>query len=121
MLLISPALEEMRTSMCGRIVDLLPACKDESPLSLCPVAVDFSEDPQKSIGMAVWYNWGPIGLTAMMVEVHVHVHIEDPQCVNTLFYPHEGRGLRNFSWLEDPQGFYIKRTLSSVNTFFMLP
>jgi hypothetical protein len=25
MLLISPALEEMRTSMCGRIGDLLPA------------------------------------------------------------------------------------------------
>ncbi len=36
MLLISPALEEMRTSMCGRIGDLLPASQDQSPLSLCP-------------------------------------------------------------------------------------
>ena len=55
---------------------------------------------------------------SVYVYVHAYVHVY----VYVYVYVYvEGRGLRNFSCLEDPQGFYIKRTLSSVNTFFMLP
>jgi hypothetical protein len=56
------------------------------------------------------------------VYVYVYVYVYVFVYVYVYVYVYvEGRGLRNFSCLEDPQGFYIKRTLSSVNTFFMLP